>query len=37
MIKLDSSQGHKDDSVGTKQCDTPHQKKKRHKPHHHLN
>ena len=37
MIKLGSSQGYKDDSVDTKQCDTPHQKKKQQKLHHHLN
>ena len=38
-IKLDSPQGHKDGSTYANQsmCDTPHQQKKRQKPHDHLN
>lgn len=28
MIKLDSSQGHKDSSTNTNQCDIPHQQRK---------
>lgn len=32
MIKLDSSQGHKDSSTNTNQCDIPHQQNKGKKP-----
>ena len=35
--KWDSAQVHEDGSAYTNQCDTPHEQKKRQKPHDHLN
>ena len=37
MTKLNLLQGHKDGSIYTDQCDTPHQQQKRPKPHDDLN